>query len=111
VFTLTNCLVLAGILFAVGAWGVIARRNLLIMLISLELMLNAVILAAAAFARMHAVTVQQTRQLHAGETGQILALFIIAVAAAEAVVGLAIVISLFRNRESVDARDVTELRQ
>ena len=54
VFNLRNCLILGGMIFAVGAWGVIARRNILIVLISIELMLNAVNLVLASFARAHA---------------------------------------------------------
>jgi NADH-quinone oxidoreductase subunit K len=106
VLSLKGCLVVAGVLFAIGAWGAIARRNLLIVLISIELMLNAVNLVFASFARMHASASAQP----AGENGQIFALFIIAVAAAEAAVGLAIVITYFRNKETVDTRDMTELK-
>lgn len=104
---LKSCLVLGAMLFAIGSWGVIARRNLLIVLVSIELMLNAVNLVFATFARAHAQTMPGTA---AGENGQIFALFIIAVAAAEAAVGLAIVITYFRNRETVDTRDMTEMK-
>lgn len=110
VFTLRSCLVLASALFAIGAWGVLARRNVLIVLISVELMLNAVNLVFASFARAHANLGHQTGQPYGGETGQVFALFVIAVAAAEAAVGLAIVITYFRNRESVDTRDMREMR-
>jgi NADH-quinone oxidoreductase subunit K len=106
VMTLRNCLILAGLLFAIGAWGAIARRNLLIVLVSIELMLNAVNLVFASFARAHANLSAQP----SGENGQLFALFIIAVAAAEAAVGLAIVIAYFRMRETVDTRDMTELK-
>src|SRR3954468_808797 len=87
VFNLRNCLILGGIIFSIGAWGVIARRNILIVLISIELMLNAVNLVLASFARAHANLVHQSGNSSAGEMGQIFALFIIAVAAAEAAVG------------------------
>ncbi len=110
-FTLKNALILAGVIFIVGAWGVIARRNVLIVLISLELMLNAVNLAFASFARAHANMAVDTLNPYAGETGQIFALFVIAVAAAEAAVGLAIVITYFRNRETVDTREMRNLSQ
>jgi NADH:ubiquinone oxidoreductase subunit K len=110
-FNLRNCLILGGILFAIGAWGVIARRNILIVLISVELMLNAVNLVLASFARAHANLAQQNQNASAGETGQIFALFIIAVAAAEAAVGLAIVITYFRNRETVDTRDMRAMKE
>ena len=109
-FTLTNCLILGGVIFAIGAWGVIARRNVLIVLISIELMLNAVNLVFASFARMHAHTLAEPGNKYPGESGQIFALFIIAVAAAEAAVGLAIVITFFRNRETVDTRDMRQMR-
>lgn len=104
--SLKYCLILGGVIFAIGAWGAVARRNLLIVLVSIELMLNAVNLVFATFARMHASMSPQP----AGENGQIFALFIIAVAAAEAAVGLAIVITWFRNRETVDTRDMTEMK-
>jgi len=110
-FNLRNCLVLGGILFSIGAWGVIARRNVLIVLISIELMLNAVNLVLASFARAHANLAHQNQNANAGESGQIFALFIIAVAAAEAAVGLAIVITYFRNRESVDTRDMRSMKE
>jgi NADH:ubiquinone oxidoreductase subunit K len=105
-FNLEACLLLAGIIFVIGAWGVIARKNVLIMLISIELMLNAVNLTFISFARAHANLANQ-----AGEIGQLAALFVIAVAAAEAAVGLAIVISYFRNRPSVDTREMDLLKQ
>jgi NADH-quinone oxidoreductase subunit K len=84
-------LVLAAALFAIGAVGFLLRRNLLVLLMSIELMLNAVNLTLVAFNRHHA-------QNH---DGQIFAFFIIAIAAAEAAVGLAIVLAFFRLRASV----------
>lgn len=111
VFNLRNALILGGILFAIGAWGVIARRNILIVLISIELMLNAVNLVFASFARAHANLAHQNMGATSGQTGQIFALFIIAVAAAEAAVGLAIVITWFRNRETVDTRDLRTMKE
>jgi NADH-quinone oxidoreductase subunit K len=109
-FTLKNCLILSVILFIIGAWGVVARKNILIMLISLELMLNAVNLAFVSFARSHVNLSGQTLNPFAGETGQIFVIFVIAVAAAEAAVGLAIVITWFRNKESVDTREMNTLK-
>jgi NADH-quinone oxidoreductase subunit K len=108
-FTLRNCLILGTMLFIIGAWGVLVRRNVLIVLISVELMLNAVNLVFASFARAHA-NLEHTPGAHAGETGQIFALFIIAIAAAEAAVGLAIVLTWFNNKESVDTRDMNLLK-
>jgi len=89
--TTTHYLALSALLFAVGTAGVLSRRNLFVSLMSLELMLNAVNLTLAVFSRANG-----------DETGQVLALFVVAVAAAEACVGLAIVIALYRLKESVD---------
>ena len=108
-FNIKNCLLVATLLFIIGAFGVISRRNILIMLISIELMLNAVNLVFASFARAHVHMAAQTGNPNAGESGQIFALFVIAIAAAEAAVGLAIVITYFRNRETVDTRDMRML--
>ena len=110
IFSLKNCLILSAILFIIGGWGVVARKNILIVLISIEIMLNAVNLAFASFARAHVNLSHQTMNVYAGETGQLFALFIIAVAAAEAAVGLAILITWFRNRETVDTREMRTLK-
>jgi NADH-quinone oxidoreductase subunit K len=85
----------AAILFAIGLAAVLSRRNLFVALMGIELMLNAVNLSFLAFARMHAG--------QASLTGQIVPLFTIAIAAAEACVGLAMVICIFRQRDSVDS--------
>jgi NADH-quinone oxidoreductase subunit K len=90
---------LSGILFAIGAVGALLRRNLIVILMSIELMLNAVNLALVAFAR-------QWGNLD----GQIFVLMVIVVAAAEVAVGLGIVIALFRNRDSVNVEDMSLLR-
>lgn len=118
-FKLASCIALSCAIFAIGAWGVLARRNILIMLISIELMLNAVMLAFVSFARMHAGIAQKVAEKAQGavapemtsaSSGQIFGLFIIAVAAAEAAVGLAIVISYYRHRATVDTRDMTTMK-
>ena len=88
---LAHYLTLSAILFTIGAAGVFLRRNVITMLLSIEIMLNAVNLTFVAFGRA----------LGAAD-GQILGLFVITVAAAEAAVGLAIVIAMFRLRESLD---------
>lgn len=93
-------LTVAGVLFAVGAVGFLLRRNLLVLLMSIELMLNAVNLTLVAFNRIHP-------QSH---SGQIFAFFIIVVAAAEAAIGLAIVLSFFRVRKTVRSDDADLLR-
>lgn len=84
-------LVLSAVLFALGAAGFVFRRNIITMFMSIELMLNAVNLTLASFARQHG---------HA--TGQVFVLFVLAVAAAEVAVGLAIIIALFRHRDTLD---------
>ena len=104
-FTPANCLLLAAALFSIGVVGVLARRNLLLVLLLIEIMLNAVNLAFVALARRHALDPDLT--IGQAMSGQVFALFIIAVAAAEAAVGLAIIITFFRNRQSVDTRDLT----
>lgn len=93
------CLGLGAILFAIGLVGFLGRRNIILMLVSVEVMLNAVNVSLAAFSNAQ----QDPR-------GQILALFIIAVAAAEAAIGLGLVLALSRNRPGVSVADLTELR-
>ncbi|MDP6959578.1 MAG: NADH-quinone oxidoreductase subunit NuoK [Planctomycetota bacterium] len=96
-------LILSAAMFTVGSYGVLARRNILIMLMSVELMLNGVNIALLAFARMHAGTV-------GAEYGQVFFLMVMAVAAAEVAVGLAILISLFRTRRTIDAGELNTLK-
>jgi len=92
-------LLFAASLFAIGVYGVLARRNAILVLMSLELMLNAVNINLVAFS-------QQRGDI----TGQVFALFVITVAAAEVGIGLAIVILLFRNRRTVDIDEADELK-
>ncbi|MEM7151243.1 MAG: NADH-quinone oxidoreductase subunit NuoK [Myxococcota bacterium] len=96
---ITHFLYLASGLFVVGLLGVMLRRNVLIVLMSIELMLNAANIMLVAFSRMHG-----------NLDGQVLAMFTIAVAAAEAAVGLAIVVSIFRSRTGTDIDDLSLLR-
>ncbi|MGH9255202.1 MAG: NADH-quinone oxidoreductase subunit NuoK [Vicinamibacterales bacterium] len=96
---LGHYLMVSAILFAIGAAGVFLRRNLITVLLSIEIMLNAVNLSFVAFGR----------QLGAFD-GQIIALFVMTVAAAEAAVGLAIVIALYRHRESLNPDAFTSLK-
>jgi NADH-quinone oxidoreductase subunit K len=93
-------LALAGVLFVIGAVGFLLRRNLLVLLMSIELMLNAVNLTLVAYNRMHP-------QNH---SGQIFAFFVIAIAAAEAAVGLAIVLAFYRVRKTVRSDEADLLR-
>ncbi len=93
-----HALALSAILFAVGTAGVVVRRNAIILFMCIELMLNAVNLAFVSLSP------------YAGIDGQVFVFFVIAVAAAEAAVGLAIIISVFRHAESVDIRNFRLLR-
>lgn len=95
---LTLSLALSAILFALGVFGVLIRRNAIIMFMCVELMLNAVNLAFVVFSRLN------------GIEGQVFVFFVMAVAASEAAVGLALVISIFRFSESVDTKDLNVLR-
>ena len=97
--TPTYYLTLAAALFTIGGVGFLVRRNTLVMFMCIELMLNAANLTFLAFARMRADL-----------SGHLSAFFIIAVAAAEAAIGLAIVIAVFRSRGTVDIGDIKTLK-
>ncbi len=102
-------LILAALLFALGALGVVLRRNALIVLMSIELMLNAVNLTFLAFSRFPLAPVRGNNiedLMH----GHAAVFFVIAVAAAEAAVGLAIVIAVFRSRSSVNVDEFDSLK-
>jgi NADH-quinone oxidoreductase subunit K len=92
-------LVLSAALFTIGVIGVMVRRNIIVVLMSIELMLNAVNINLAAF----------SYQLH-DAAGQVFAIFIVAVAAAEAAVGLGIILAFYRNKETVDIDEMNMLR-
>jgi NADH-quinone oxidoreductase subunit K len=92
-------LALSAALFTLGAAGVLVRRNALIIFMSVELMLNAVNLAFVTFARQHLSI-----------DGQVIVFFVLVVAAVEVVVGLALIVDIFRSRETVDIDDVDLLR-
>ena len=94
----TRTLILATILFSLGVFGVLIRRNAIILFMCIELMLNAVNLAFVVFSRQ------------AGIDGQVFVFFVMAVAAAEAAVGLALVISIFRTRRSASVDDANLLK-
>jgi NADH-quinone oxidoreductase subunit K len=85
----SNYVILSALLFGIGAIGVLVRRNAIVVFMSVELMLNAANLAFVAFARMHG-----------NLNGQVVAFFVMVVAAAEVVVGLAIIVQIFRSRRS-----------
>ena len=101
--SLVGPLLLATFLFCVGVYGIIARRNAVLVLMSVELMLNAVNINLVAFQNLRFPA-------ETAASGQMLALFVIGVAAAEVGVGLAIVFNLFRNRATVDVDDVDLMR-
>ena len=92
-------LLISALLFTIGTVGVLVRRNALIIFMSVELQLNAVNLALVAFSRQHG-----------NLTGQVVAFFSMVVAAAEVVVGLAIIVTLYRKRRSADVDDASVLR-
>ena len=91
---MTHYLILSAILFSIGLYGVLAKKNAIVILMCLEIMLNAVNIALVAFSRYIVPTLL---------TGQVFTIFIMVVAAAEAAVGLAIIISLYRSRETIDS--------
>jgi NADH-quinone oxidoreductase subunit K len=103
--TLGDYLIVSGILFVIGFSGVLLRRNLIIILMALELMLNAANLSLVAFSRFRV-----------GPTGlpdynaQVFVFFIITVAAAEVAVGLAILVALYRSRQTTDVKDISSLK-
>jgi NADH-quinone oxidoreductase subunit K len=100
-------LVLAALLFALGAIGVVLRRNAIIVLMSIELMLNAVNLTFLAFSRFPLVRASPMGDLLHGHAA---VFFVIATAAAEAAVGLAIIIAVFRSRSSINVDEFDTLK-
>ena len=96
---ISHYIILSAVLFSIGVGGVLVRRNVIVVFMCIELMLNSVNLLLVAFAR------------HLGDgSGQVFVFFVMAVAAAEVAVGLAIIISLFRGRETVDIGQINLLR-
>ncbi|MEY2541313.1 MAG: NADH-quinone oxidoreductase subunit [Verrucomicrobiota bacterium] len=102
--TLGDYLIVSGILFAIGFAGVILRRNIIIIFMCLELMLNAANLSLVAFSRFH------TDAGLPDYNAQVFVFFIITVAAAEVAVGLAIIVALFRARQTTHVEDITSLK-
>jgi len=96
---LNSYLIISAILFAIGTIGVLTRKNVIVMFMCIELMLNGVNLTFVAFSR------------HLGNLdGQVFVFFIMTVAAAEAAVGLALIIAFFNNKESIDVEDVNLMK-
>ena len=94
-----NFLLLGAVLFCIGVYGVIVRKNAVLVLMSIELILNSVNINLLAFDR-----------LHGGNDGNVFALYVIAVAAAEVGVGLAMVLLIFRNRQTIALDDLSEMK-
>jgi NADH-quinone oxidoreductase subunit K len=97
--TLNHYLIVSGLLFALGIAGVIIRRNALVIYMALEMNLNAANLALVAFSKFNKIV-----------DGQILVFFIIAIAAAEVAVGLAIIVALYRRKQTVSVDELTTMR-
>jgi NAD(P)H-quinone oxidoreductase subunit 4L len=94
---LEHYLILSAVLFSIGLYGALAKRNAVIILMSIELMLNAVNIAMVAFSRYIVPLLL---------TGQVFAIFVMVVAAAEVAVGLAIIIAIYRHRQTIDATKI-----
>jgi len=99
VVPIQHIIAVAGILFTIGVLGVLFRRNAIIVFMSIELMLNAVNLAFVGFS-----------QYHGNVDGQVFVFFIMTLAAAEVAVGLAIIVSLFRNLRTTDITEIQQLK-
>jgi NADH-quinone oxidoreductase subunit K len=100
---LNYLLVLSGVLFTIGILGVLVRRNAIVIFMSIELMLNSANLALIAFARSFVPAAEALR-------GHVLVFFVIAVAAAEVAIGLALIVVIFRTKQSIDVDQVSSLK-
>ena len=116
--SLENFLIVAAIIFAIGLYGAITKHNAITVLMSIELMFNAVNISAVAMSRyIVPAGIAHNPQATADDvmqfllTGQVFSVFIITVAAAEVALGLAIVLTIFRQRNSIFVSDVSELKQ
>ena len=107
--SLESMLIVAAILFAIGLYGALARNNVIAVLMCIELMFNAVNLTIVAMSR-YVVPQSLQQDLSAALTGQVFAVFIITVAAAEIALGLGIVFAMYRNTETVELSEATQLR-
>ncbi|PKB79506.1 MAG: NADH-quinone oxidoreductase subunit K [SAR202 cluster bacterium Io17-Chloro-G9] len=111
--SLENMLIVAAALFAIGLYGALARRNVLVVLMSIELMFNAVNLTLVAMSRYVApagLAEDLAQNIGGVLTGQVFAVFIISVAAAEIALGLGIVFAMYRSSGTIDLSDATQLR-
>lgn len=120
--SLENFLIVSAIIFSIGLYGALSKRNAITVLMSIELMFNAVNVTAVAFSRyvVPASVLQEAKTTVVANveeavqfvlTGQIFAIFIITVAAAEVALGLAIIIAIYRNKQSVFVTDINEMRK
>ena len=107
--TLNDYLLVSGLLFSLGLAGVLLRRNIIIIFMALELMLNAANLSLVAFSRFNTVLDSGGRAIP-NYNGQMLVFFIITVAAAEVAVGLAIIVALYRARQTIHVEDINTLK-
>ncbi|MBI4187408.1 MAG: NADH-quinone oxidoreductase subunit NuoK [Chloroflexi bacterium] len=98
---LNHYLVLSAILFSIGLYGALSKRNAVVILMSIEIMLNAVNIAMVAFSRFIVPALL---------TGQVFAIFIMVVAAAEVTIGLAIIIAVYRGRETIDVTNINLMK-
>ncbi|MDP6126685.1 MAG: NADH-quinone oxidoreductase subunit NuoK [Dehalococcoidales bacterium] len=98
---LEHYLILSTVLFSIGLYGALSKRNAIVILMCVEIMLNAVNISMVAFSRFITPTLL---------TGQVFAIFIIVVAVSEAAVGLAIIIAIYRNRETIETTDIDLLK-
>lgn len=113
---LERLLIVSAILFCIGLYGVLSRRHIIAVLMSVEIMFNAVNVALVAFSRYTAPAAFRFANVPEGAerfllTGQTLALFVIVVAAAEVALGLALIIALARRRDTVDISDLSQMRR
>ena len=99
--SLEHYLILSVVLFSIGLYGALSKRNAIVILMSIEIMLNAVNIAMVAFSRYIVPTLL---------TGQVFTIFIMVVAAAEAAVGLGVIIAIYRNRETIDATEINLMK-
>ena len=97
---LAHYLTLSAVLFVIGIAGVLVRRNVIVVFMSIEIMLNGINIALVAFANYTIVAI----------SGQVIALFVITVAAAEVAIGLALIIAVFRTRDTIDLRNINLLK-
>ncbi len=107
--SLESMLAVAAILFAIGLYGALARSNVIAVLMSIEIMFNAVNLTVVAFAK-YVAPLSLREEVGSVLTGQVFAMFVIAVAAAEIALGLGIVIAMYRNADSVSLTEANRLR-